>query len=82
MPIRHLAENRFVFADFHLGEGKKNNMELFIDDDIFVSAEDKIMENHAGENNVLVLLGDFFDFLAVEYRKRILAEDLGDDFTK
>ena len=74
MPIRHLAENRFVFADFHLGEGKKNNMELFIDDDIFVSAEDKIMENHAGENNVLVLLGDFFDFLAVEYRKRILAE--------
>lgn len=74
MQNRNLTENRFIFADFHLGEGKQNNLELFEDDDVFASAIDRILADYAGEKNTLVLLGDTFDFLSVEYRGRVLAE--------
>lgn len=74
MPSEEREECRFVFSDLHLGEGKDNHLEHFEEDQIFAAAIETILKTYANRRKVLVLLGDTFDFLSVEYRGKVLAE--------
>lgn len=78
MAKRTLEENRFVFADMHLGEGKNNNLEYFEEDEKYCATIRLILEQHRGEPIVLCQLGDTFDFLAVEYNGKTRAEPTED----
>ncbi len=67
-------ETYFIFADFHMGEGpfkngKLNPLELFNADLDFCYAINKILElyRNMAAKLTLVLNGDTFDFLHVEY---------------
>lgn len=74
-------EIRFIFADFHMGEGpfkngKPNPLELFNADLDFCYAINKLLELYGGGSAKLELdlNGDTFDFLRAEYRGRTQAE--------
>ena len=78
MAERTLEENRFIFTDMHLGEGKNNNLEYFEEDEKYCAAIRLIIERHRGEPVTLCQLGDTFDFLAVEYNGKTRAEPTED----
>ncbi len=63
-----------VFADMHMGEGKKNNLEYFEADKEFVRTLGLAMQKHHGTPLTLCFLGDTFDFLTVEYKDETHAE--------
>ncbi|MBU1179315.1 metallophosphoesterase [Patescibacteria group bacterium] len=66
---RQLSENRFVFTDLHLGEGKNNNLDYFSADEEFLKCISLIIDKYALSETPteLVLGGDTFDFLTVSY---------------
>lgn len=80
MAHKEPREIRFIFADFHMGEGEKdgkiNPLELFNADSEFCHTVDNIMETHGscGAQLELNLNGDTFDFLRVPFHGRIKAE--------
>jgi hypothetical protein len=74
MEDRQLEEVVFVFADMHLGEGKKNNLEYFEADAEFAKTIKLILKKYCERPLALYLLGDTFDFLAVEYSGETHAE--------
>jgi UDP-2,3-diacylglucosamine pyrophosphatase LpxH len=74
MSARILEENRFIFADLHLGEGKDNNLEYFESYSEFERTIHLIIEHCGAEPITICFLGDTFDFLSVEYRGKTLAE--------
>lgn len=77
---RKIEDVYLLFADLHLGEDKKNNLEYFEADREFVRTVGLAIKRYCKNLSTLTLclLGDTFDFLSVECWGRTRAEETED----
>lgn len=72
---RKIKDVYLLFADLHLGEDKKNNLEYFEATKEFVRTIILAVTKYIKHRLTICLLGDTFDFLSVECRGRTRAEE-------